>query len=162
MPPAEPVKVPDAPLGRADATRRWGLRMGDGSVAFAGLARPEAQSLVDVLRAESTQEPDGLAVVVELPVVLSDGAGPHLLCADGSLALALGAHPHMPELLVAMGEPRPEHRIGLVGPLASEVWRWHIAALVDPADRVAALDRLTEAADDTGLDAWSSRFAAGQ
>lgn len=161
MPAAEPVKVPDAPLGRADATRRWGLRVPGGAVVFAGLARPEAERLADVAGQGGAPLPQ-LAVAVELPVVLSDGAGPHLLCADGSLALALGAHPHLPDVRVAMGEPRPAHRIGLVAPVSDEVWRWRFAALVDPADRVTALDDLAEAADEPGLAAWGSRFTVGQ
>lgn len=159
---AQPVKVSDAPLGRADATRRWGLRISDGSVIFAGLARPEAERLAAVVGQGGASASRELAVAVELPVVLSDGAGPHLLCSDGSLALALGAHPHLPELRVAMGEPRPAHRIGLAGPVAGDVWRWHVAAVVDPADRVAALDELAEVVDESGFAGWESRFTAGQ
>ena len=70
---------------------------------------------------------------VALPVIVSDGAGPYLLDATGRITLALGAHPALPGLRVAMGEPRPRHRVGLVRPTGeARVWAWRWDAEVDP------------------------------
>ena len=135
--------------------------MADDRVVFPGLARPEADRLAALLAAGETETPDELAVAVELPVMLSDDAGPHLLCADGSLALALGEHPHLAGLRVAMAEPKPDHRIGVVGPLGGGLWRWRAQARVSPARRVEALDALAAAADRDDLTRWGSAFGDG-
>jgi len=142
----ELVACEGAVLGSSDPTRRWALRFPDGTERFAGVSRIEGFAVAEALA--GVAEPDRVLVRVTLPVVLSDGAGPHLVDADGRLVLALGAHPRIAGTSVAMGEAAPAHAIGLVeragdGPL----WRWVARAQVAPADRVTALDALDAAAD---------------
>jgi hypothetical protein len=60
----------------------------------------------------------------------------------------------VPGAALAMGQPDPRHRIGLVRRRAGVVWEWLVDALVAPGDRVEALDALDRCA---GLDeavAW--------
>jgi hypothetical protein len=149
----ELVACEGAALGSSDPTRRWALRFADGRERFAGVTRIEGFAAVEALAEEA--DPDRALVQVTLPVVLSDGAGPHLVDADGRLVLALGPHPHVAGASVAMGEAAPAHAIGLVeragdGPL----WRWVARALVAPAERVAALDALDAAADRAAAVGW--------
>jgi hypothetical protein len=137
----EIVARPDAPAGASDPTRRWALRMGDGLERFPGLTRGEAAAAGPSLQALGPDGWDhGLAEIV-LPVVLSEGAGPYLLDADGRITLVLGPHPAIAQAHVAMGHPGPGHRIGLVA-RADAAWRWLVRAEVEPAGRVAALDAL--------------------
>ena len=153
----EPDQAPDAPLGRADATRRWSVVV-DGERLFPGLTKPEAQDAASALQGVGASEAPRCAFPVELPALLSDGAGPHLLGADGALALALGPHPHLAEFRVAMSEPTPRHRVGLVAPDgAGPLWRWVVEAQVAPADQVAALDGLAAAQSVAEASAWALR-----
>jgi len=149
----ELVACEGAALASSDPTRRWALRFPGGRDRFAGVTRIEGFAVAEALAGEA--DPDRILVQVTLPVVLSDGAGPHLLDTDGRLVLALGAHPHIAGASVAMGEAAPAHAIGLVeragdGPL----WRWVARARVAPADRVTALDALDAAADRAAAERW--------
>jgi hypothetical protein len=97
-------------------------------------------------------------VQVTLPVVLSDGAGPHLVDADGGLVLALGPHPHIAGASVAMGEAAPDHAIGLVEAAGDGgVWRWVARARVAPEGRIAALDDIDAAPDREAAARWEGR-----
>ncbi len=137
----EIVARPDAPAGASDATRRWALRMDDGVERFAGVTRVEAAAAGPALQALGPDGWDDGLVEIVLPVVLSDGAGPYLLDADGRITLVLGPHPAITGAHVAMGHPAPGHHVGLVA-RAGAAWRWLARAEVDPAGRVAALDAL--------------------
>jgi hypothetical protein len=154
----ELVEAPGAPLGRADLTRRWALRFPDGRERFPGVTRPEGEAAARAL-ADLTS-PVRALVEVFLPALLSEGAGPHLLDAEGRLVLALGAHPRVPGVRVAMGEPAPAHRIGAVRPLPTGggVWAWAACADVPPAERVEALDALDAAPDADALRAWEGAW----
>lgn len=148
------VARPDAPAGGADPTRRWALAFSDGRERFPGIARTEADLLLAAPPAPAG-EWDGLLVRVALPVVLSDGAGPHLLDAGGRLVLALGAHPRLPGASLAMGEARPDHRVGLVAPVGDGgLWRWLADDVVASAGRVAALDALDALGPGDDLRGW--------
>lgn len=152
------VPAPDAPAGRADPTRRWALRFPDGAVRFAGVSRPEAERAAPALGALGPAGLGRALVEAALPVVVSDGAGPHLLDAAGRLTLALGPHPRL-EGRIAMGEPSPRHRIGLVRPVEAGVWRWAAVADVDPAGRVPALDALDALEREASVPDWERRWA---
>lgn len=153
------VEAPGAPAGRADATRRWALRLPDGRERFAGVTRPEGEEAADALAGVAA--PDRALVRVGLPALLSQGAGPHLIDADGRLVLGLGTHPRVAGVRVAMSEPAPAHRIGAVRALeGGGVWTWVVRADVAPADRVRALDALDAAADAEGLRAWERAWRA--
>jgi hypothetical protein len=158
--PLRTIAAPDAGLGRADPTRRWAIAFPDGSTRFAGLTRPEAEAALGWLAAGSVREADIALVAVALPVVLSDGAGPHLLDARGRLVLALGPHPAIAGASIAMGPAEPAHPIGLVRPDPSGGWRWIVRAEVAPEDRVDALDRLHEVDDERAARAWAQHRSA--
>ena len=152
------IPAPDAPAGASDATRRWALAFPDGAVRFAGLTPEEAAGVPAVMAAWAPGRWDRALVEVVLPVIVSDGAGPYLLDATGRITLALADHPTLPGLRVAMGEPRPRHRVGLVRPTGeARVWEWGWDAEVDPEMRVAALDALEGVADADGADGWQRR-----
>jgi len=150
----EPAPAPEAPLGRQDPTRRHGLRTPSGDVRFAGLTGPEASAAMPIL--EAFHDSSRALVRIALPVLLTEGAGPHLLDADGRLTLAVGPHPADDAWLVAMGEPRDAQRIGVVAPIdpARLAWSWLAVAEIAEAERVAALDALVAATDRPGLEAW--------
>lgn len=142
-----------AALGSSDPTRRWALRFPDGAVRFAGVTRIEGFAAAEALAGEP--DPGRALVRVTLPVVLSDGAGPHLVDADGRLVLALGPHPHVAGTSVAMGEAAPDHAIGLVEPAGDGgLWRWVALARVAPGGRVAALDAIDAAPDRAAAARW--------
>lgn len=155
------VAQPDAPLGRNDPTRRWGVRRADGSADFPGVTPEEADrhgarlaSLTDAARAVAL-------VPVTLPVVVSDGAGPYLLAGDGTLMLALGPHPAMPAVAVAMGTPRPgRRRVAAVREAGDGLWSAVAQADVAEADAVGALDALVALTDAAGCDVWATRWGA--
>jgi len=158
---AAPTTIPDlvasagAPLGSADATRRWALRFADGRERFPGVTRLEGWAAAAALGAIGPERSERALVEIALPVVLSDGAGPYLVDASGRLVLALAPHPRIAGASVAMGEAAPEHSVGLVerqgdGP----VWRWIARGDVPPAGRVRALDTLDEAADRDSALRW--------
>lgn len=156
---AEPgiVARPDAPAGASDAMRRWALAMDDGVERFAGVTRTEAAAAAAALRALGPDGWDDGLVEIALPVVLSDGAGPYLLDADGRITLVLGPHPAIAGAHVAMGHPSPAHRVGIVAPAGAAAWRWLARAEVAAGARVAALDALDAC---TGLPE-ALRWAAG-
>jgi hypothetical protein len=152
------VPAPDAPAGASDATRRWALAFPDGAVRFAGLTPEEAAAVPAAMAGWAPGRWDRALVEVVLPVIVSDGAGPYLLDATGRITLALGDHPTLPGLRVAMGEPRPRHRVGLVRPTGEvRLWEWGWDAEVDPEMRVAALDALEGVTDADGADGWQRR-----
>jgi hypothetical protein len=153
------VACPRAPAGAGDATRRWALAFPDGRHRFAGVTRPEGQAAAVELARMGAGEWERALVEVALPALLSDGAGPHLLDAGGRVTLALGSHPRVPGALVAMGEPAPGHRVGLVRRRGStRVWTWLVAAVVAPPARVEALDALDRAADLNEAVGWQERL----
>jgi hypothetical protein len=150
------VAAADAPAGSADPTRRWALAFPDGVVRFPGIARDEATAVLEALRRLAPERWDEALVAIVLPVVLSDGAGPHLLDARGRITLALADHPTIPGARVAMGEARPLHRVGLAAPLGDgPLWRWLAAREVDAAGRIAALDALDAAPDLAAARRWA-------
>ncbi|HTI34871.1 MAG TPA: hypothetical protein VL422_14425 [Miltoncostaea sp.] len=152
----ELVVCEGAALGSSDPTRRWGLRFPDGIIRFAGVTRIEGFAAAVALGAEP--DPDRALVQVTLAVVLSDGAGPHLVDADGRLVLALGPHPHIAGASVAMGEAAPDHAIGLVEAAGDGgVWRWVARARVAPEGRIAALDGIDAAPDREAAARWEGR-----
>lgn len=155
----ELVAVADAPLGRGDATRRFGLRLADGAVCFKGLTRPEGTAAAPgIARVEASGS--RALVAIPLPALLSEGAGPHLLDSDGRVVIALGEHPRLGGRRVAMGEPAPGHRLGLVADTSgARVWCWVVRATVAAQQRVAALDELDACADDAAAWAWQARWA---
>lgn len=152
------VACPAAPLGGGDPTRRWGVRCGDGAVRWAGLTRPEAEALIDGLGACDVAFAD-ILVRVGLDVVLSDGAGPCLLDADGLLVLVVGSHPAGRGVHVAMGQPGLDRsRIGAVAPAGfADGWAWIARAEVPAAARIPVLDELAAADDTAALQAWAMR-----
>ncbi len=93
--------------------------------------------------------------MITLPVVLSDGAGPYVLDADGRITLVLAPHPAVAGAHLAMGEAAPDHRIGLVRPVAGPVWEWVARAEVAAARRVDALDALDAVADEQAAAVWA-------
>jgi len=149
------VEAPRAPAGSGDPSRRWALAFGDGADRFPGITRPEGDAAAAELARLSSERWDAALVEVVLAVVLSDGAGPYLIDATGRITLVLGAHPALAGLHLAMGEPVPDHRIGLVrrrpgGP----VWEWVARAEVTPERRVAALDALDALTDPAEAGEW--------
>ena len=153
--------APSAPAGSGDPTRRWALDFPDGRARFPGVARTEAQAVVPDLERTDPADWDACLVEVALPVVVSEGAGPYLLDAAGRITLALGPHPSLADRLVAMGEPAPDHRIGLVRRVAGRLWRWEADAEVEPARRVEALDRLHQVADAAAAARWRDEIRRG-
>ena len=154
-PPAIDLRAaPAAPAGSGDPTRRWALAFPDGATRFPGIARTEAQEVVPELERIDPAAWDRALVEVALPVVISEGAGPYLLDSEGRITLALGPHPAIAGALVAMGEPGPGHRIGLVRRIAGRLWAWEVDAEVASAGRVAALDSLDAATDPAAARRW--------
>jgi hypothetical protein len=146
--------APSAPAGSGDATRRWALAFPDGAARFPGIARTEAPDAIAALERVPPADWDRCLVEVALPVLLSEGAGPYLLDAGGRITLALGPHPALSGQLVAMGEPGPSHRIGLVGRVEGRLWRWSVDAEVPPERRVDALSGLDAAPDAAAARRW--------
>ena len=133
--------------------------MADGLVLLPGLTRPEADDACRWLRAMAGDDRPLALAEVALPVVLTDGAGPHLLDADGGLVLALGPHPAIADALVAMGAPTPLHAVGLVTRVGGGGWAWMARARVPDSGRVDALDELEAVVDAPGLRSWAARWA---
>jgi len=155
------VASPRAPAGSADPSRRWALAFPDGIERFAGITRPEGDAAAPALGEMAPGGWERALVEVVLAVVLSEGAGPYMLDASGRITLVLGPHPRVAGAHLAMGEPAPAHRIGLVrrrddGP----VWEWTARSDVAPARRVEALDELDTAADAGEAGAWERRWRA--
>lgn len=155
-----PVAAPDAPAAGSDPTRRWAIRFPDGRARLAGVTRTEADRLVSLVAGQPPAAWDDLLAEVALPVLLSDGAGPHLLDDAGRLVLVLAPHGILGGVSVAMGEPAPDHRVGVVERLTSDpLWRWRASARVGADRRVACLDALAAVAADDGLAEWARRWA---
>lgn len=157
------VDAPKAPLGAADVTRRYAVTFPDGRTRFPGLTRPEAQAAAAVLAGSAPPEWDASLIVVVLPVLLSDGAGPHLLDPAGRLVLAVGRHPGLDGAHVAMAAVDPSDiggatTVGVVRSMAGPVWAWQARARVSAAGRVAALDELDVVDDSAGLVSWQARW----
>jgi hypothetical protein len=149
------VEAPRAPAGSGDPSRRWALAFADGAERFPGITRPEGDAAAAGLAAMHPDGWDAALVEVVLAVVLSDGAGPYLIDAVGRITLVLAAHPALPGVHLAMGEPVPDHRIGLVRRRPGvPVWEWIARAEVSPAARVAALDALDAITDPAGAGEW--------
>lgn len=151
-----PVAAPAAPLASGDPTRRFGVDA-DGRVLFPGLTRPEADAACTWLAGMDADARALALVPVELGVVLSDGAGPHLLDAAGALVLVLGPHSRIAGASVAMGSPTPRHAVGVVTP-DGPGWRWIARANVPEAARVAALDALDTCADEGDARRWGAQW----
>jgi hypothetical protein len=160
MPPgdhrARIVAAPEADLGRTDPTRRWALSGPEGELRFPGVTRPEAAEALPGLDAASGPWSD-LLLVVRLPVLLSDGAGPHLIDHAGRLVLPVADHPRLSGARVAMGPCEEEEQIGIVAPeaAASGVWRWIGRAQVASADRLRTLEEIDALADARDLRRWA-------
>lgn len=152
------IRAPDAPLGGGDPTRRYALGTG-GTTVMPGLTRPEAEAAAEWLADVPVADRPLALAEVALPVLLSDGAGPHLLGADGALVLVLAAHPRLAGMHVAMGAPSPGHAVGAVRPLRDGGWVWMARAEVADDRRVAALDALDAVADAAALAAWADEWA---
>lgn len=151
------IRVVAAPLARAgagDPTRRWALRHDGHPDAFPGLTPPEAEDAARALAETDAARWDVHLVEVSLPVVLSDGAGPHAIDAAGRLTLVLGIHPGVPGAHIAMGEPAPTHALGLVRPVAGRLWEWIVHREVVPGAQVEALDELATLGDLAGARRW--------
>ncbi len=159
---ATTVPAPDATLGRADPTRRRRLRFSDGREGFPGVTAVEADRVGDVLDALESADRGAHLVAVGLDVVVSDGAGPYLVDAEGRLMLVVGAHPAVPETSVALGPGAPgRHRVGAVRAASPGLWRWVACADVPDGRRVEALDGLAAAADPAALGGWEAAWGGG-
>jgi len=144
--------APEAVLGRSDDTRRWAISDDAGRLWFPGLTRPEGR---EALRGLPPGKWQSQLVEVALPVLLSDGAGPHLLDAWGNLVLALGEHPHVEASRLALGPIGDKEQAGLVMRQGSaSVWRWVARAVIDPGHRVQALDELERVGAVESLVRW--------
>ncbi len=154
----EVIRVADAPIGGSDPTRRFAVRC-DGRVLMPGLTRPEAVAACGWLGALASADRVMALAEVTLPVVLTDGAGPHLLDGDGRLVLVLAPHPALPEAFLAMGASATGYRVGVVRAVGGTGWAWLARADTAAADRVAVLDDLDAVADAHALRAWAGRWA---
>jgi hypothetical protein len=110
------------------------------------------------LGAAAPERRERMLVEVALPVLLTEGAGPHLLDASGALVLGLADHPAPAAGRVAMGPAPGGERIGLAAPLGPGLWEWRVAAVVPGPRRVAALDELAAATGEAEALAWQSRW----
>lgn len=141
-------------------TRRWALAA-EGPARFPGLTRPEGEVAAGWLAGLAADEWDRSLVPIALPVVVSDGAGPYLLDAAGRLILAVADHPRIPDARVAMGPAEPDHPIGVIRAAPGNAgWRWLGRADVAPERRLAALDDLDAATDESALAQWAARYGA--
>lgn len=157
----ETVPDPAAPLGRSDRTRRWRLCFADGGTGFPGLTPVEADRVGARLDGLPGSRRRRCLVAVELGVVLSDGAGPYLVDADGALVLVVGPHPAMPGSAVAMGPAEPgTHRVGAVTDRGGGVWEWLASGVVSDGRRIAALDDLADVEDAEAVTAWERRWSS--
>lgn len=135
------VPAPGAALGRGDPTRRWAIDTGHGE-SFPGLTRGEADA---ALAAVPSPVPSHPLLVVTLDVIVSDGAGPYLLTPDGVLVLALGDHPDVVGVRVAMGDTDGDRIVGIVESVAGPWWRWRARSRIAAEHSVTALDALVAA-----------------
>jgi len=152
------VPAPNAPLGRTDLTRRWALVFPDGRVRFPGVTRPEGERAAGWLATVPSRSWGDALIEVALPAVLSDGAGPYLVAADGRLVLVIGAHPRVLGVSVAMGPAAGGNEVGAVRRAAAGGWCWLVRAEVPGDRRVAALDALDAARSEAELRDWPARW----
>lgn len=145
-------------MGSADVTRRWGVAAG-GEVLFPGLTRPEANAAATWLATRAPDERRRSLVQIELPVVLSGGAGPHLLDSSGTLILGVGVHPSIAGALVSMGPAEPLHPLGLVERSPDGGFRWVVLGWTSGDGRVAALDALDACMDPAAAETWERMHA---
>jgi hypothetical protein len=130
-------------------------------VRFPGVTRPEGEAAAPWLAALAPPEWDRALVPIVLPVVLSDGAGPYLLDAEGRLILAVAPHPRIADARLAMGPAEPRHPIGLVRQApGGGGWRWLARAEVAPERRLEALDALDALDAEAEVEVWAARFAS--
>lgn len=149
------VAAPGASAGSGDISRRWALAFPDGAERFAGITRPEGAAAIPALAAMHPDGWDAALIEVTLAVVLTEGAGPYVIDAAGRITLVLAPHPLMAGAHLAMGEPSPLHRLGLVRRRPDvPAWEWVARAEVAPAGRVAALDALDAVADEAAAADW--------
>lgn len=152
------MRADDAPMAGGDPTRRYAVAV-DGRPLMPGLTRDEAERACEWLAGLDPADHPLALVQVALPVVLTDGAGPHLLDAEGRLVLVLAAHSALPDARMAMGQAASGYLVGLVRPRAGGGWAWIARAAVNDAERVAVLDDLDAVADWPGARAWARRWA---
>lgn len=158
---AQPVACADAPLAHADPTRAFALG-DDARSVFPGVTRVEARDVVTQLAGVDDELRD-LLVAVTLPVLVTGGAGPHLIDLEGRLVLPLADHPLLGGTRVAIGPlGSGRDQIGLVEGLtpAGRLWRWRARAAVAEDARVAALDRLHAVADRSELERWCRGYGS--
>ncbi len=148
--------APDAPAGASDVTRRWAILCPDGRQRWPGLTRGEAADHLAGHAAFAGRDIDRVLAPAQLPAVLSDGAGPHLVDARGEIVIAIADHPLLPGA-VGMGGPGPEYTVGLLLGRSDLPWRWRVRARLGD-DRIAALTELDQAASDVELDAWRDQW----
>jgi hypothetical protein len=146
--------APDSALAGGDPGRRMAIRYPDGRDRHPGLTRSEAERAIPALAQHGVW--DGSLIAIELPVLLSEGAGPHLVAADGALVLALADHPRLPGRIAMSAPGARGHLVGLVELLTPPIWVWRARAVVSEPDRVEALDTLDAAADAGALERWAS------
>jgi hypothetical protein len=148
------VAAPDAPAGSGDPSRRWALALAGECGRFPGITRIEAAAAAPVIHALTPGRRAEALVEVVLAVVLTEGAGPYLLDVEGRITLVLGPHPTLEGVHLAMGEPRPDHSIGLVRRVEGVVWEWVVRSRVAPARRVQALEELDAVVDLAEAAGW--------
>jgi hypothetical protein len=150
------VPAPTAPLGASDATRRWCVVGDDGQARWPGLTRVEADAVCAALGGSADARVKAALIQVDLGVVISDGAGPYLVDADGVLVLVLDLHAHIARGHITMGQVGERRtRIGLVRGAGHEgIWEWVVQVQIDAADRVAVLDQLAAVETAPALVRW--------
>jgi hypothetical protein len=147
-------EVPEAALAGGDPGRRWAIAGPDGRDRHPGLTRPEAEGAIPLVAERPAW--DDLLIAIALPVLLSEGAGPHLLAADGGLVLPLADHPRLSGRIAMSAPGAGGQVVGLVAVQRAPLWIWRARAVVSEPERVAALDALDAVADTAALARWAS------
>ncbi len=151
------TRVDSTPMSGGDRSRVHGV--GDGTrVLLPGLTRPEAEAACEWLSALDESDLALALAEVVLPVVLTGGAGPYLLDADGALMLALADHPAVPGARVVMGAVPGGSAVGAARPVSGPGWAWLVRACVDDTGRVRALDEMSDACTAAELRQWADRW----
>jgi hypothetical protein len=145
-------------LSGVDPARRYGLAVGGRAMIFGGLGHDEAEEVAAALAALGPDRPPaGVLIEVALPIILSDGAGPHLVDVDGRLTLAVADHPTIPGARVAIGSPNPRQRIGVVRRLEpAPLWEWLAVREVPEAARIVTLDEVDRLVDERDATRWGT------
>jgi len=151
------VAVPDARLGASDVTRRWGMQRPDGRIGWPGITAVEGDRAARGCDSCASSTFDDALVCIDLGVVLSDGAGPYLLDADGVLVLIVAQHPALIACHIALGQyDDGRFRIGVVRDCAMNGWwRWEGYRDVSMDEQIAALDACHALASDQDLTRWA-------